>query len=69
MKTLNEFNNERLNEHYREIQEINKPRKNGISCPNCGKELFDTTPAFTLMSNPPQMNVHCVCGYKGYRIA
>ena len=65
MKTLDQFNEER-----RKTYKIdNFPVKNGIACPLCGKELYDTHPNMTLASNPPQKNVHCNCGYKGYRIA
>ena len=47
-----------------------KPRLNGIACPDCGSELFDSDPRYTLASNPPQKNVHCdECGFRGYRIA
>ena len=43
---------------------------NEISCPECGKELWDTTPMLTLTSYPPKMNIHCrACDYRGYRLA
>ncbi len=46
------------------------PHPNGIACPECGKELWDTSPDLTLTSHPPQKNVHCPeCRYAGYRIA
>ena len=45
------------------------PIKNGIKCPECGEELWDTKPNVTLTSMPVQKNIHCDCGYKGYRIA
>ncbi len=63
MKTLEEFNNEKTN-HYN-----NTSTKNGISCPKCGKEMCDTNPMMVLMSSPPQMDVHCDCGFRGFRIA
>ena len=44
------------------------PMHNGISCPECGKELYDTD-SMILTSCPPQRNIHCDCGYKGYRKA
>ena len=48
----------------------NLPVYNGISCPKCGSELMDSRPMFTLMSKPPQKDVHCPkCGYIGFRIA
>ncbi len=47
----------------------NGPVKNGIACPDCGEELFDTNPMLTLTTHPAQKKVHCTCGYSGYRIA
>jgi predicted Zn-ribbon and HTH transcriptional regulator len=48
----------------------NEPQLNGIACPKCGAELYDTYPMQTLTSMPSQKNVHCsVCDYVGYRIA
>lgn len=64
-----------LEEHNAMIREcchdwvMNEPRPNGISCPRCEKELFDSAPNMVLASNPPQKNVHCRCGYRGYRLA
>ena len=47
----------------------NSPRKNGITCPKCECELFDSSPMELLLSMPPQLQVHCpTCGYKGYRV-
>lgn len=49
-----------------------KPILNGIACPKCGEELFDTHPNVTLTSMPPQKNIGCSnekCDYTGYRIA
>lgn len=46
------------------------PLLNGIACPKCGEELYDSNPMITLASNPPQKNIHCSkCNYVGYRIA
>lgn len=46
-----------------------KPQLNGIACPECGEELFDTNQMVTLTSNPPQKNIHCSsCDYKGRRV-
>lgn len=46
----------------------NTPQLNGIACPKCGKELYDTTPMITLTSFPAQKNLHCSkCDYVGYR--
>jgi ribosomal protein S27AE len=43
---------------------------NGIACPKCGEEMYDSNPMVTLTSMPAQKNVHCSkCDYVGYRIA
>lgn len=70
MKTLDEHNIEQF-KYYNERSRFNqnKPQKNGILCPECGKELYDTNPMMTLASNPPKKDIHCECGYKGYRLA
>ena len=48
----------------------NNPKLNGIACPKCGAELYDSNPMITLTSMPAQKNVHCSkCDYVGYRIA
>lgn len=67
MKSLDEFNAEQY-EYHRKLND-DSPQPNGIACPKCGKELFDSNPHVQLDSNPPQMGVHCECGYRGYRIA
>jgi C4-type Zn-finger protein len=47
----------------------NSPRLNGIACPKCGEELYDSHPMMTLTSIPPQKNVACSkCDYVGYRV-
>ena len=66
MKTLEQFNEDRRNYHYHQLN----PCLNGIECPVCGAELWDSDPLITLTSNPPQKNIHCeYCDYEGYRIA
>ena len=47
----------------------NEPVLNGIACPRCGEELWDTCPNLTITSNPPKKAIHCTCGYRGYRTA
>jgi hypothetical protein len=47
-----------------------KPVPNGIACPKCGSELWDTRPNVTLTSYPAQKEVGCPnieCGYMGTR--
>jgi hypothetical protein len=69
MKSLDQHNQQRREEHEAVDRLFNQPRRNGIACPRCGKELWDSCPATTLTSNPPQKNIHCECGYTGYRVA
>ena len=46
------------------------PRRNGIACPMCSKELVDSTPKKLLLSDPPRLNVHCpACDWSGTRLA
>jgi DNA-directed RNA polymerase subunit RPC12/RpoP len=55
-----------LEEHNRIARQINETGGNGISCPNCGSELFDT--GVSLTSYPPQYIIYCrECNYKGTR--
>jgi predicted RNA-binding Zn-ribbon protein involved in translation (DUF1610 family) len=69
MKTLEQHNAER-HEAFAELDAMNRPHANGIECPKCGTELWDSDPMCVLTSNPPQKNVHCPsCGYRGYRVA
>ena len=69
MKTLEEHDAERW-KLIEEIEESKKPHANGIACPECGKELWDSDPMTILTSYPAQKNVHCpACGYRGYRLA
>jgi len=65
MKTLAEHNQERRDVH----SVVNAPQKNGIACPDCGAELWDTSPNVTLTTNPPLKNIHCGCGFRDRRVA
>ena len=63
MKTLEEHNAEQ--EFYKALS---KPKQNGIACPKCGAELWDSS-AMILFSVPPRKDVHCPeCDYTGYRL-
>jgi hypothetical protein len=69
VKTLDEYNEEARKRHA-ENDQPSKSWRNGVACPKCGCELWDTNPMLLLTSNPPQKNVHCTaCGYVGYRVA
>jgi DNA-directed RNA polymerase subunit RPC12/RpoP len=63
-----------LDQHNREVlarqNEPTVPHPNGIECPECGSELWDSSPTMLLISNPPQKHVHCEkCGFRGHRLA
>lgn len=65
MNNLEDWNKDRA----KAIFDANAPGPNGIACPACNAELWDTNPMMILASNPPQLNVHCPkCGFKSYRI-
>ena len=67
LKTLEEHN-ETKSDFYREM--TGGERLNGIACPNCGAELYDSSPMVIFTSSPSKKNVHCSkCNYVGYRIA
>ncbi len=69
MKTLSEHNADRSTAHQR-ARLASEPHPNGIECPECKAELWDTDPLSTFTTDPPQKNVHCAkCSYRGYRIA
>jgi hypothetical protein len=65
-----------LNEHNAEASSIqwamndDSPVLNGIACPKCGEEMYDSSPMVMLTSFPAQKNVNCSkCDHVGYRIA
>lgn len=69
MKSLTEHNQEQM-QRYGVLKKMQEPHANGIACPNCDEELWDSNPMEILTSMPPQKNVHCPnCGYRGYRVA
>ena len=69
MKTLEQHNADQWKAH-EERQRLGQPHRNGIACPKCGKELWDSHPMLTLTTYPAQKNVHCEsCGHVGYRLA
>lgn len=67
MRTLDQHNRDQLKISYE--LDSTTPKHNGIECPECGKELYDTNPQTVLASLPPKKAIHCKCGFKGYRIA
>lgn len=68
LKTLDEHNAQRMEQH-RQIMKAMEPHANGIACPECEGELWDSNPSVLLSSNPPKKCVHCPkCGYRGFRL-
>ena len=68
LKDLNEHNAQASSMQWE--MNYTSPRLNGIACPKCGKEMYDSNPMVMLTSMPAQKNVHCSkCDYVGYRIA
>lgn len=67
MKTLAEHEAEARAIHER-MRDADNPHANGIACPECGGELWDSNPTFVLDSCPPRKEIHCpACGYRGCR--
>ena len=66
METLDEYNRRKLNQ--RQYFNAASPHPNGIACPQCGAELWDSDACIILLSDPPQRNVRCPsCMHVGYR--
>jgi len=63
METLEDFNRKKEREYRAMIQ----PR-NGIECPECGREMRDDLELINTVS-PPRKHVLCSCGFQGTRIA
>ncbi len=46
-----------------------EPQPNGIECPQCGEEMYDSRPYQVLTSFPAKKNIHCKeCGFEAYRL-
>jgi hypothetical protein len=68
LKNLAEHNSQASRSQWAMIND--SPVLNGIACPKCGEEMFDSNPMTILTSMPAQKNVNCSkCDYVGYRIA
>jgi len=68
LKTLDEHDRGRMVMHQARLDAM-KPHPNGIACPDCGEELWDSDPSIVLTSNPPKKYIHCDnCTYKGYAL-
>lgn len=66
MLSLDDFNRERSKQY----EGQGNPQLNGIACPNCGKELWDSDPGIQFPTYPPQTAVYCrACEYCGMRVA
>jgi len=68
LKSLEQHNAERM--YWIPDYSVPQKQKNGIACPDCGEELYDSNPMVTLASLPAKKNIKCDnCNYSGYRIA
>lgn len=57
-----------LEEHNDIWGSIGYKNTNGIECPNCGEELYDSDDGVVLLSSPGQKHILCYnCNYKGRR--
>ncbi len=69
LKTLEESNAEAFKNNTNQQKWMyGEPTKNGIACPVCTAELYDSSPMLTLPSSPAQKYIHCNnCEFKGTR--
>lgn len=70
LRTLAEHNAVRMQASH--FGRRGQPEPNGIACPRCGEELFDSRSGEILTSGFGQVSVCCLsqtCGYTGTRIA
>lgn len=61
-----------LDEHNKSALDTNRlmtaGHPNGIACPKCGAEMWDTNPSVMLTSWPPRYSIHCPeCGHTTIR--
>jgi len=64
LKSLEAYNQERFEQY----NGISHPSHNGIACPKCGAELYDSNDGDVPKSYPPQRAVYCVkCDFRGLR--
>ena len=71
-ENLNEYQKpkilESLESHNAKFTSKFVAKGNGIACPNCGKELYDSNPLIMLTSFPAKYAIHCKnCNYVGTR--
>lgn len=65
LQTLGEFDKNQRKKR----RKVKTPTLNGIACPECSEELFDSDQEL-LMSDVPKRRIHCEsCGYAGLRAA
>jgi DNA-directed RNA polymerase subunit RPC12/RpoP len=64
LKSLSEHNQNRLVGH-QAADDLMEPHPNGIACPKCSQEMWDSSPGLVLYSIPPRKDVHCpACGHR-----
>jgi DNA-directed RNA polymerase subunit RPC12/RpoP len=63
--SLDEFNELRLEDL--KLAQVFQ-RRNGIACPTCGNEMYDSG-SYMQLTDPPMQHIHCLrCGYRGARV-
>jgi hypothetical protein len=68
--SLSEHESLRRKLHYSMQSLSQASHRNGIACPECGAELYDSAPYVTYTTNPPKKDVACSeCKFQGTRIA
>ncbi len=63
---------ENYNQERKKLYVEKKVEGNGIACPKCGEELYDSSGNTILASIPPKKEVACTnkeCSYTGCRVA
>ena len=70
MESLERYNSRVFKEYAwkeKALRRRTEPRPNGIECPKCKSELYDSFPVVIVASIPSQKQVICLkCNFKGY---
>jgi hypothetical protein len=77
MRTVKQFNEDALTYWQQDVVKDGACKLYlGLSCPDCGKEVYKTNPGTTKCARidddgkawPSESKVYCECGYSGYKI-
>jgi len=61
LKTVEEYNRCKLDEHNKSNTRLPRKTYVGVECPNCGKEMYKYS-GYVMASNPPKVYAKCDCG-------